>query len=133
VTEPRTIRVLVCDDVESMLVALRAVLELAPGIEVVGEARNGEEAVEQARRLRPDVVLLDLTMPGMDGLEALPQLRRAAPRARVVVLSGHEGRPIEEAVRLGADRSLVKGAEPDAIVAAVAEAADGAAAESPPR
>ena len=132
-TEPRTIRVLVCDDAESMLVALRAVLELAPGMEVVGEARNGEEAVEQARRLEPDVVLLDLTMPGMDGLEALPQLRRAAPRARVVVLSGHEGRPIEEAVRLGADSSLVKGAEPDAIVAAVAMAADGAAPESPPR
>ena len=132
-TESRTIRVLVCDDAESMLVALRAVLELAPGMEVVGEARNGEEAVEQARRLEPDVVLLDLTMPGMDGLEALPQLRRAAPRARVVVLSGHEGRPIEEAVRLGADSSLVKGAEPDAIVAAVAMAADGAAPESPPR
>jgi DNA-binding NarL/FixJ family response regulator len=132
-TERRTIRVLVCDDAESMLIALRAVLDLAPGMEVVGEARNGEEAVEQARRLEPDVVLLDLTMPGMNGLEALPELRRAAPRARVVVLSGHEGRPIEEAVRLGADRSLVKGAEPDAIVAAVAAAADRARPESPAR
>lgn len=132
-TESRTIRVLVCDDVESMLVALRAVLDLAPGMEVVGEARNGVEAVEQARRLNPDVVLLDLTMPGMDGLEALPELRRAAPQARVVILSGHEGRPMEEAVRLGADRSIVKGAEPEAIVAAVAEAADGVRPESPPR
>jgi DNA-binding NarL/FixJ family response regulator len=116
--------VLVCDDVESMLVALRAVLDLEPGMEVVGEARTGVEAVEQARRLAPDVVLLDLTMPGKDGLEALPELRHAAPLARVVVLSGHEGARMEEAVRLGADRSLVKGAEPDEIVAAVAEAAE---------
>ena len=132
-TEGRTIRVLVCDDAESMLVALRAVLDYAPGIEVVGEARNGEEVVEQARNLDPDVVLLDLTMPGKDGLEALPELRRAVPRTRIVVLSGHQGRPIEEAARLGADRALLKGAEPEAIVAAVTEVADLPTLESRPR
>ena len=119
------IRVLVCDDVETMLIALRAVLDLRDGIEVVGEARNGMEAIELALSLQPDVVLLDLTMPGKNGLEALPDVRRAAPEARVVILSGHEGRPIEEAARRGADRFLFKGADPDAIVAAVEEAAAG--------
>lgn len=125
------IRVLVCDDVETMLVALRAVLEMRDGIEVVGEARNGDEVIELAMSLQPDVVLLDLTMPGKDGLEALPELRRAAPDARVVILSGHEGRPIEEAARRGAERFLLKGAEPDAIVTAVEEAARTPRLESP--
>jgi YesN/AraC family two-component response regulator len=102
------IRVLLCDDVETMRVALRAVLDLRDGIEVVGEARNGHEAIELATGLQPDVVLLDLTMPGKDGLEALPDVRRAAPAARVVILSGHEGRPIEEAALRGAERFLLK-------------------------
>jgi DNA-binding NarL/FixJ family response regulator len=125
------IRVLVCDDVETMLIALRAVLDQQDGIEVVGEARNGIEAIELATRLQPDVVLLDLTMPGKNGLEALPDVRRAAPEARVVILSGHEGRPIEEAARRGAESFLLKGADPDAIVAAVEEAAAGPRLESP--
>lgn len=117
------IRVLVCDDIETMLIALRAVLDQRDGIEVVGEARNGIEAVELAARLQPDVVLLDLTMPGKDGLQALPELRAASPHTRVVILSGHEGRPIEEAARRGAERFLLKGADPDAIVDAVESAA----------
>jgi DNA-binding NarL/FixJ family response regulator len=127
------IRVLLCDDVETMRIALRAVLDLREGIEIVGEARNGEEAVDLAGSLQPDVVLLDLTMPGKDGLEALPDLRRAAPEIRVVILSGHEGRPIEEAARRGAERFLLKGSDPDAIVAAVREAAAGPRLESPLR
>jgi DNA-binding NarL/FixJ family response regulator len=125
------IRVLLCDDAEAMRIALRAVLDLRDGVEVVGEARNGIEAVELASSLQPDVVLLDLTMPGKDGFEALPELRRAAPEARVVILSGHESRPIEEAARRGAEQFLLKGADPDAIVAAVEEAAAGPKLESP--
>jgi DNA-binding NarL/FixJ family response regulator len=125
------IRVLLCDDVETMRIALRAVLDLRDGVEVVGEATNGIEAVELASSLQPDVVLLDLTMPGKDGLQALPELRRAAPEARVVILSGHESRPIEEAARRAAERFLLKGADPDAIVAAVEEAASGPRLESP--
>ena len=117
------IRVLVCDDIETMLIAIRAVLDQHDGIEVVGEARNGIEAVELAARLQPDVVLLDLTMPGKDGLEALPELRVAAPEMRVGILSGHDGRPIEEAAKRGAERFLLKGADPDAIVEAVESAA----------
>lgn len=125
------IRVLLCDDVASMRVALRAVLDLREGVEVVGEARNGDEAVERAAELRPDVVLLDLTMPGKDGLAALPELRRAAPEARIVILSGHEGRPVEEAARRGAERFLLKTSDPDAIAAAVEEAAAAPRLESP--
>ena len=125
------IRVLLCDDVASMRVALRAVLDLREGVEVVGEARNGDEAVERAAELRPDVVLLDLTMQGKDGLAALPELRRAAPEAQIVILSGHEGRPIEEAARRGAERFLLKTSDPDAIAAAVEEAAAAPRLESP--
>ena len=125
------IRVLLCDDVASMRVALRAVLDLREGVEVVGEARNGDEAVERAAELRPDVVLLDLTMPGKDGLAALPELRRSAPEARIVILSGHEGRPGEEAARRGAERFLLKTSDPDAIAAAVEEAAAAPRLESP--
>ena len=126
-----TIRVLLCDDVETMRIALRAVLDLHDGVEVVGEARNGVEAIELASSLQPDVVLLDVTMPGKDGLEALPELRSVAPDARVVILSGHEGRPIEEAARRGAEHFLLKTSDPDAIVAAVEQAAAGPKLESP--
>lgn len=113
------VRVLVCDDSAQLRELVRVVLELE-GNEVVAEARNGQEAVEQAERHQPDVVLLDLSMPVMDGLEALPEIRRVAPVARVVVLSGFGNRGIvERALALGAKSFVEKGRAPDEIVAAV--------------
>src|SRR5262245_16344700 len=82
------IRVLVCDDVEAYRALMRYTLPEDPGIEVVGEAANGEAAIERAGELQPDVVLLDLTMPLLDGIDAIPRVLARAPGARVVALSG---------------------------------------------
>jgi DNA-binding NarL/FixJ family response regulator len=116
-------RVLLCDDCARVRELVRLVLELE-GIQVVGEAGDGGAAIEEAGRCQPDVVLLDLSMPSMDGLEALPEIRRVAPQARVVVLSGFDNPLIaERALELGAVRYVEKGARPEEIVAAVEEAA----------
>src|SRR5581483_7262613 len=76
-----TTRVLVCDDHTLLRAGLRRLLEAHPGVEVTGEASNAEEAVEQAAALQPNVVLLDIVMPGRSGIEALPDVRAAAPEA----------------------------------------------------
>lgn len=116
-------RVLLCDDCAPVRELVRLVLELE-GIQVVGEAGDGGAAIEEAGRCQPDVVLLDLSMPAMDGLEALPEIRRVAPQARVVVLSGFDNPVIvERALELGAVRYVEKGGRPEEIVAAVEEAA----------
>jgi DNA-binding NarL/FixJ family response regulator len=118
-------RVLLCDDSVPVRELVRLVLELA-GIEVVGEVGDGGAAIEAARRCQPDVVLLDLSMPEMDGLEALPAIRRVAPESKVVVLSGFANPGIvERALELGAVRYVKKGSSPEEIVAAVEEAAAG--------
>lgn len=114
------IRVLLCDDSPQIRELVRIVLELE-GNEVVSEAENGREAVDEAERLQPDVVLLDLSMPVMDGLEALPEIKRVAPEARIVVLSGFDNdRLVSQALALGADHYVPKGGDPDEIVDAVA-------------
>ena len=82
------IRVLVCDDVEAFRALMRYTLEEDPGIEVVGEAADGMAAIGAAERLQPDVVLLDLTMPVLDGIDAIPAVLERAPGTRVVALSG---------------------------------------------
>src|SRR6266511_1088230 len=103
---------------------LAYVLDLHPAIDVVGEATNGREAVAQAERHQPTIVVLDLAMPIMDGLEALPEIRRVAPRSKVVVLSGFEASAMaEQALELGAERYVEKGADPDSIVRAIEEVA----------
>src|SRR5690242_667335 len=81
------LRVVLVDDVDDLRLLLRTLFEPYPGIEVVGEAGNGEDAVAVVAATQPDLVVLDLSMPVLDGVSALPRLRRAAPAARVVVLS----------------------------------------------
>ncbi|HEU4449711.1 MAG TPA: response regulator transcription factor [Gaiellaceae bacterium] len=116
-------RVLLCDDSGTLRELLRVVLELE-GHEVVAEAENGAEAVAAAEREQPDIVLLDLSMPVMDGLEALPEIRRVAPASRVVVFSGFDNEAlVARALELGAIRYVAKGGDPDEIVGAVSEAA----------
>ncbi|MGH9154830.1 MAG: EAL domain-containing protein [Acidimicrobiales bacterium] len=86
-SRPRSARVLVADDQAAVRDMVKLVLEMEGGFEVVGEAANGWEAVELARRHQPDLVVLDLVMPGMGGPQALPHVRNAAPAAKVVVLT----------------------------------------------
>lgn len=122
-----TIGVLICDDVEAMRTLLRVVVDLSPRLHVVGEARDGNEAVSQAERVQPDVVLLDLSMPVRTGLDALPDIKAAAPAAAVIVLSGLSGSIVEkETLEAGASRFLEKGMDPQAIVAAIEDVYAGA-------
>jgi len=119
------IRVLIVDDHAVVRQGLRAFLELqdappALPIEIAGEAANGAQAVELARRLQPDVVLLDLVMPEMDGIAATPQIIAASPRARVLILTsfGEEDK-VFPAIRAGAHGYLLKDIPPNDLVHAV--------------
>jgi diguanylate cyclase (GGDEF)-like protein len=117
------LRVVVCDDVPALRDLVRRSLELDGQVEVVGEAEDGEGAVDLVARLRPDVVLLDLEMPGVDGLTALPDIRRLAPDVQVIVLSACDADATAElALALGARRYVEKPAGPAAIRAAVLQA-----------
>ena len=110
-------KVLLVDDVADLRFLLRVVLEADGQFAVVGEAGDGESAVELCQQMQPDVIVLDLSMPTMDGLEALPQLRELARDAVIVVLSGIEGARAEQtAVRLGADAYFEKGTSPMIVV-----------------
>ncbi len=103
-------RVLVVDDSEDVRFLLSVQLSGMAGVEVVGEAADGEEAVRQAAELQPDLVLLDLAMPRMDGLQALPLIREAVPGVRVVVLSGFDDSVMaDRAAEAGASRYVEKG------------------------
>jgi len=105
-----TIRVLVVDDVPDIRKLIRLTLERCGPFDVVGEAGDGEQAIQEAARLQPDIVLLDLSMPVMDGLEALPEILHASPESKVLVLSGFTaGEMSDEAIRLGASGYMEKG------------------------
>jgi CheY-like chemotaxis protein len=115
-----TIRVLLCDDVQAFRALMRYSLEEEEGIEVVGEAADGNEGIRQAAELRPDVVLLDLSMPECDGLEAIPAMRRRSPTSKIVALSGFAaGRMAEPVMASGAQAYLEKGVDMVEIVAAI--------------
>lgn len=106
----RTHSVLVVDDAEDLRTLLRTRMESCHGLTVVGEAADGVAAVEMASELQPDLVLLDLAMPRMDGLEALPLIRAAVPGVRVIVLSGfNQSTLAQKALEAGADHYVVKG------------------------
>ncbi len=104
------VRVLIVDDVPSLRDLLRTVLEIEDDFVVVGEAGDGAEALRSAATVRPDLVLLDLAMPVMDGLEALPRLRALLPSAKIVVFSGFESdTATDQVIGGGADAYVEKG------------------------
>lgn len=103
-------RVLIVDDTADLRSLLRIKLSAVGAYTVVGEASNGVDAIRQAEDLQPELILLDLAMPQMNGLEALPLIRDAAPRARVIVLTVFHADAFEDQVlAAGADRYVVKG------------------------
>ena len=121
-----TIRTLITDDHKVVRRGLRGFLELDPELEVVGEASNGEEAVELARRLEPDVVLMDLLMPVMDGIEATRQIRRELPEVEVVALTSVlEDASVTGAIKAGAIGYLLKTTDADELCEAIKAAAAG--------
>ena len=112
-----TVRVLVVDDTPALRRLTQLMLD-GTGFEVVGEAADGLGAIGEARRLQPDLVLLDLAMPVMDGLEALPKVRAEVPHARVVIVSGFDRRAMEsQVIDAGADGYVQKGLPPEAMIA----------------
>ena len=120
------IRVLVADDQAIVRQGLEVILSSEPGLVVAGVATNGEEAVSRAAELRPDVVLMDLKMPKLNGIHATQRITRQMPSVKVLVLTTYDGDEwLFDALRAGACGYLLKDSDSDAIVAAVRGAAAG--------
>jgi DNA-binding NarL/FixJ family response regulator len=115
-------RVVVADDEATMRELMRTVLPLEPDFEVVGQAGDGAEAVALVTELRPDLVVIDVSMPVMDGLQAIERIRQVAPATRVAVLSGEPRRR-----STGADTHIEKGTPTDLVVATLRSLCQGAA------
>ena len=126
------IRVLLADDEAMVRAGVRAILDTDPGIEVVAEAADGREAVELARAHQPDVVLLDIRMPRLDGLTAAAELRQVLPDVAVVMLTTFdEDEYVARALGEGANGFLLKAADPRELLAGLRAVADGGAYLSP--
>ncbi|QDW61968.1 response regulator transcription factor [Oerskovia sp. KBS0722] len=126
------IRVLLADDEAMIRAGVSAILASDPSIEVVAEASNGREAVDLARLHRPDVVLLDIRMPVMDGLQAVSEIRRVTPSVAVIVLTTFgEDEHIARAIDGGASGFLLKTGDPRDLIAGVRAVADGGAYLAP--
>lgn len=128
----RPIGVLVADDHTIVRRGLISLLSLADGIEVVGEATDGRAAVERTRELEPDVVLMDISMPGLNGLEATRQIKKESPHCKVLVLSAHDKDDyILQVVRSGANGYLLKNTTAEDLYAAIRSVHAGHAFFSP--
>ncbi|TMF46509.1 MAG: response regulator transcription factor [Chloroflexi bacterium] len=120
VTEARVARVLIADDQTLFRRGLARLLEEDPRIALVGQAADGHDAVKKAAALRPDVVLMDLRMPGMDGAEATQQIIREHPEVKVLILSTFEADSyVLQALKAGASGYILKDAEPAAIASSI--------------
>jgi NarL family two-component system response regulator LiaR len=117
---PERIRVLLVDDHRVVRMGLRAFFDLQPDIEVVGEAADGSEGVAMARRLQPDVVLMDLLMPNMDGVEAIGRIKAERPETEIVTMTSFiEESKVTAALEAGATGYVLKDAEAEEVAAAV--------------
>src|SRR4029077_10926784 len=126
VTEPTKIRVLIVDDHSVVRMGLRMFFELQDDIEVVGEATDGSEGVAMARRLQPDVVLMDLLMPNMDGVTAIGRIKAERPVTEIVTMTSFiEEEQVTAALEAGASGYVLKDAEAEEVAAAVRAAYNG--------
>ena len=126
------IRILIADDHPLMRQGLASLLNADSGLRIVGDAQNGADAVEKTSELKPDVIVMDLSMPVMDGVEATRRIREANPGMKVLILTTYgTSADIAHAIDAGASGALVKDAEYERLVAAIRTIADGGTAFSP--
>jgi DNA-binding NarL/FixJ family response regulator len=118
--EGETVRVAVVDDQRLFAKGLSGLIDMLPGVEVVGVAYDGEEAVALCREEEPDVVLMDISMPKMDGISATREIRNLLPQTAVIILTGHEDdEHVFEGIKAGAQGYLLKDSEPDDLARAI--------------
>ena len=116
------IKILIVDDLEHVRQGLRTILELTGGFHVVGEASSGLEAIQQVDQLQPEVVLMDLAMPQIDGLEATQRIKAEHPNTGVVMITIHDNEESrEQAMTAGVDAFLAKGANTETLVQTIQE------------
>lgn len=121
-----SVRLLIADDHALVRSGLRSLLKREPGFEIAGEAEDGREAVELCRGLRPDLVLMDMRMPRMDGLEATRTIKREYPETKILMVTMHNDQDyILEAVKAGAAGYVLKDAPREELISAVRRALDG--------
>jgi DNA-binding NarL/FixJ family response regulator len=126
----RRLKLLIADDHALMIEAVALAVKDEEDLEVVGSAENGSQVLPLVERLKPDVVLLDLRMPGIDGLTCIKLLRERYPDVRIAVLSGMDSdEAVHAALKLGANAFISKNVEPAALVQAIRQAAEGVVAE----
>jgi len=121
-----TIKLMLVDDHDVVRTGLRSFLETQPGVEVIAEAKNGLQALEKAREAQPDIVLMDITMPDMDGMEATQQLKKLYPDCQVLVLTVHADKQyFMKMLEVGASGYITKQAAADELIAAIQAVAAG--------
>jgi DNA-binding NarL/FixJ family response regulator len=122
----KKIRLLLAEDMEIVRKGLKALLQANPGFEIAGEASDGHMAVNQAVRLNPDVVLMDLSLPRMDGVEAIAEIKRRCPRVRILALTAYgKENYLTSAVQAGVDGYLLKNSPSEELFSAIIAVASG--------
>ena len=130
--EEQTIRILIVDDHAVVQRGLSAILETEPDLEVVGEAENGNQAIWKAHSLQPDVILMDLVMPEKDGIEAIKEIKKDDPDAKILVITSFsEDEKVFPAIKSGALGYLLKDSSPDELIQAIHEIYQGKASLHP--
>ncbi len=126
------IRLLVCDDQTVVREGLVAILAYYPDIEVIGQAQDGLQALKLAQEKQPDVILLDMVMPNMDGLATIPRIKECAPKAKILVVTGYaENDRVYQAIKAGALGYILKDATRDQLLTAIRDVAQGRASIPP--
>jgi DNA-binding NarL/FixJ family response regulator len=119
-SEAAACRIVLCDDSRGYVALLRVLVELEPAFELVGEAYDGRQAIEVCAQVRPDLLVLDVSMPEMDGLTAIPHVQDASPGTTIVMLTGFDSPEVRrQALELGAAGYLEKGLSATELVAAL--------------
>ena len=125
------IRVLIADDHPVFRFGLQSLVSSMPDMEVIGEATNGKSAVELSTSLKPDIILMDINMPGLNGIEATREILKVQPQMGILVITMFDDDSVFDAIQAGARGYLLKGADPEETLRAIQSVANGAAIFSP--